>query len=104
MTSQTLALPCPHFASAMEALPDPETVCPTCVEMGSTWVHLRQCLVCGRTGCCDNSPNRHATAHSRETGHALIRSAQPGEQWAWCYPDEAFFVPGEDGGWALFEE
>ena len=104
MTSPVLTLPCPHFASAMADLPDPETVCPTCVEMGSTWVHLRQCLVCGRTGCCDNSPNRHATAHARETGHALIRSAQPGELWAWCYPDEAFFVPGDDGGWALFEE
>jgi CPA2 family monovalent cation:H+ antiporter-2 len=97
-------LPCPHFATAMADLPDAETVCPSCVEMGAQWVHLRQCLVCGRTGCCDNSPNRHATSHSQESGHALIRSAQPGEQWAWCYPDEAFFIPGDDGGWALFEE
>jgi hypothetical protein len=100
-----LSLPCPHFASALPPpVPDAETVCPACVEMGSSWVHLRQCLVCGRTGCCDNSPNRHATAHAHETGHALIRSAQPGEQWAWCYPDSAFFVPGEDGSWAIFEE
>ena len=104
MTSPAVALPCAHFASAMADLPAAESVCPTCVEMGSSWVHLRQCLVCGRTGCCDNSPNRHATAHAHETGHALIRSAQPGEQWAWCYPDEAFFVPGESGGWELFEE
>jgi len=104
VTSPAVALPCPHFASAMADLPAPDNVCPTCVEMGSSWVHLRQCLICGRTGCCDNSPNRHATAHSHETGHALIRSAQPGEQWAWCYPDEAFFVPGEGGGWELFEE
>ena len=99
-----MSLPCPHFATAMADLPAAMTECPTCVEMGSTWVHLRQCLVCGRTGCCDNSPNRHATAHSNETGHALIQSAQPGEKWAWCYPDSAFFIPGEDGGWALFEE
>ncbi len=96
-------LPCPHFAAAIEVDP-PLDVCPTCVEMGSSWVHLRQCLICGRTGCCDNSPNRHASGHAAETGHALIRSAQPGEQWAWCYPEEAFFVPGADGGWERFEE
>ena len=99
-----MSLPCPHFATAMADLPPYLDVCPTCVEMGSEWVHLRQCLVCGKTGCCDNSPNRHATAHANETGHALIRSAQPGEIWAWCYPDSAFFVPGDDGGWELFEE
>ena len=58
-----MSLPCPHFATAIE-VDDPLDVCPTCVEMGSTWVHLRQCLVCGRTGCCDNSPNRHASRHA----------------------------------------
>ena len=99
-----MSLPCPHFATAMADLPPAGNDCPSCVEMGSQWVHLRQCLVCGRTGCCDNSPNRHATTHANETGHALIQSAQPGEKWAWCYPDNAFFIPGEDGGWALFEE
>ena len=85
-------------------LPDSVDGCEECLKMGDQWVHLRACLSCGHVGCCDSSPNRHATAHSRETGHALIRSAQPGEQWAWCYPDEAFFVPGDDGGWELFEE
>lgn len=99
-----MSLPCPHFATAMVDLPAPATECSTCVAIGSTWVHLRQCLVCGLTACCDNSPNRHMTAHSESTGHALIRSAQPGEIWAWCYPEEAFFVPGEDGGWELYEE
>ena len=99
-----MSLPCPHFATAMADLPSSGDVCPTCVEMGDTWVHLRQCLVCGRVGCCDNSPNRHATAHYHESGHALIRSAQPGELWAWCYPEEAFFIPGDGGGWVLFEE
>ena len=98
-----MSLPCPHFETAIE-VEDPLDVCPTCVEIGSTWVHLRQCLVCGRTGCCDNSPNRHASRHAAEAGHALIRSAQPGEQWAWCFPDEAFFIPGEAGGWERFEE
>jgi uncharacterized UBP type Zn finger protein len=99
-----MSLPCPHFATAMADLPPAAQECASCVEMGSQWVHLRQCLACGRTGCCDNSPNRHATAHSKEADHPIIRSAQPGETWAWCYPEEAFFIPGDDGGWVLFEE
>ena len=49
------------------------------------------CLSCGKVGCCDNSPNRHATAHFHETAHPLIRSAEPGEDWSWCYVDEVFF-------------
>ncbi len=54
-------------------------------------------MVCGKIGCCDNSPDRHATAHFKETGHPLIRSAEPGEDWSWCYVDEVAFViqPGE---------
>ena len=71
--------------------------CSACVEIGATWVHLRQCLTCGRTNCCDMSTNRHATAHFRETGHAMIRSAQPGEDWRWCYPDDRLYVPGPTG-------
>ena len=54
----------------------------------SWWMHLRMCLICGKVGCCDNSPNRHATAHFHEVGHPLIRSAEPGEEWIWCYVDE----------------
>jgi hypothetical protein len=88
----------------MPDLPDVGTSCAECAAIGAQWVHLRQCLVCGNTACCDNSPNRHATHHANTTGHALIRSAQPGEAWAWCYPEEAFFIPGENGGWELFEE
>lgn len=65
--------------------------CPECLASGSTWVHLRMCQTCGQIGCCDNSPNRHATQHHRETGHPIIRSIEPGEQWSWCYPDELLF-------------
>jgi uncharacterized UBP type Zn finger protein len=54
-----------------------------------TWVHLRMCQSCGHIGCCDNSPGKHATAHYQATDHPLIRSAQPGEDWSWCYVDEA---------------
>jgi uncharacterized UBP type Zn finger protein len=74
----------------------PLDVCPACVESGSDWVHLRQCLVCGRMGCCDLSPNRHATAHFTETGHPMIRTAQPDEDWRWCYPDLRLYHPAEE--------
>jgi len=80
--------------------PAPPTVaasgCEACLEEGRhDWVHLRFCQTCGRVGCCDNSPGRHATAHHRATGHPLIRSFEPGEDWWWCYLDEqSFHVPG----------
>jgi uncharacterized UBP type Zn finger protein len=84
---------CEHFEPEPR-VDAPLQVCSSCVEMGSTWVHLRQCLACGRTGCCDESPNRHATAHYRETGHPMIRTAEPGERWWWCYEDDRFYEHG----------
>lgn len=63
-------------------------VCEECVKTGDTWVHLRMCLTCGHIGCCDSSKNKHATRHHRETGHPLVRSIEPGENWVWCYIDE----------------
>ena len=59
--------------------------CASCLAIGGRWVHLRQCLACGRVGCCDDSPNRHARAHAAEAGHPAVRSAEPGEFWAWCF-------------------
>jgi len=73
-------------------LPDPVAGCEECLKTGSWWVHLRMCLECGKVGCCDNSPNKHATAHFHDSGHPLIRSAEPGEDWSWCYVDELFLV------------
>jgi hypothetical protein len=73
-------------------LPDQIPGCEDCLKIGSTWVHLRMCETCGHVGCCDNSPNRHATAHFHETAHPIIRSAEPGEDWSWCYVDEIAFV------------
>jgi hypothetical protein len=64
--------------------------CEECVKIGSNWVHLRTCQTCGVTLCCDSSPNRHATKHAHATGHPVIASAQPGERWLYCYPDDAF--------------
>ena len=62
--------------------------CEECLRDGSTWVHLRMCTSCGHVGCCDSSPHRHASAHFHETGHPVMRSAEPGEDWRWCYIDE----------------
>ena len=62
--------------------------CEKCLAIGQDWEHLRMCHTCGHIGCCDNSPGQHATVHHHETGHPLIRSAEPGEDWSWCYVDE----------------
>jgi uncharacterized UBP type Zn finger protein len=63
--------------------------CEECLQIGSTWVHLRLCLSCGHVGCCDSSPHRHATGHFHQTNHPVIASFEPGERWAWCYVDDA---------------
>lgn len=82
---------CAHLDQATILEPaDPVDGCPDCLAIGSTWVHLRMCHVCGKVGCCDNSPNRHARAHFHATGHPLIRSIEPNEAWSWCYLDETF--------------
>ena len=67
--------------------------CEECLREGGRWLHLRICLMCGHVGCCDSSPNRHATKHFQHTSHPLVRSAEPGERWIWCYVDQ--IVPGE---------
>jgi uncharacterized UBP type Zn finger protein len=86
---------CSHLDQiTIERLPDSIAGCEDCLKIGSSWVHLRMCQSCGHIGCCDNSPNRHATAHFRESGHPIIRSAEPREDWSWCYVDELAFVLG----------
>jgi CPA2 family monovalent cation:H+ antiporter-2 len=65
-------------------------VCPACVAIGEPWVHLRMCMVCGQVGCCNDSKNKHAAAHYAAEGHGLMRSIEPGEEWAYCYVDEKF--------------
>jgi uncharacterized UBP type Zn finger protein len=65
--------------------------CEECLAMGSRWVHLRMCETCGHIGCCDDSPNRHATAHFHTTEHPVMRSAEPGEDWSWCFVDQVAF-------------
>ena len=83
---------CSHLDS-VERLELPELVagCEECLAVGARWVHLRMCQTCGHIGCCDNSPGRHATGHHAASGHPVIRSAEPGEDWSWCYVDELMF-------------
>jgi hypothetical protein len=71
----------------VQELPESVDGCEDCLREGGVWLHLRICLGCGHVGCCDNSPGRHATAHNRASGHPLIRSLEPGEDWSWCYED-----------------
>jgi uncharacterized UBP type Zn finger protein len=66
--------------------------CEECLRDGGVWVHLRVCMTCGHVGCCDNSPGRHATGHFRSESHAIVQSFEPGEDWWWCYLDEAVFA------------
>ena len=82
---------CAHLSSAATQRPNPSSVdgCEDCLAQGArVWAHLRLCTECGHVGCCDSSPNRHATAHHEQTRHPVVRSFEPGEDWMWCYPDE----------------
>ena len=64
--------------------------CADCEAVGGWWLHLRRCAQCGHIGCCDSSPAQHATAHAQATGHPIIRSFEPGEDWFWNYGDSTF--------------
>jgi hypothetical protein len=72
------------------------TGCVECEAAGGWWLHLRRCAQCGHIGCCDTSPSQHATAHFKETGHPVIRSFEPGENWFWSYPSEDFYETGPE--------
>jgi uncharacterized UBP type Zn finger protein len=75
-------------------LPESVDGCQECLALGEGWVHLRICLECGQVGCCDSSPNRHASAHAQQAGHPLIRSLEPGEAWSFCFLDDvALLLP-----------
>ena len=84
---------CGHLGEVRDVQPATPGACEDCLREGTQWVHLRLCLECGHVGCCDNSPRRHATAHFHATSHPIMRSEEPGEDWAWCYPDELFLLP-----------
>jgi uncharacterized UBP type Zn finger protein len=84
---------CTHLDQVeFPALPESIAGCEECLKTGDRWVHLRMCQMCGVIGCCDSSPNQHASRHAREEGHPVMRSAEPGEEWSWCAVDEVMFV------------
>ena len=83
---------CAHLETvAFQPPGDGVAGCEECIATGDRWLHLRMCASCGHVGCCDSSPNKHATAHHRETGHPIVSSAEPGEDWSFCYVDELMF-------------
>lgn len=82
-----MASKCTHLDQVRPVEPRTPEGCEECLKSGDSWVHLRLCVTCGHVGCCDASPNRHATAHHHATEHPIIRSFEPGEEWAWCYTD-----------------
>jgi uncharacterized UBP type Zn finger protein len=90
---------CTHLDTIeITELPEAVDGCVDCLATGGQWLHLRICLECGHVGCCDDSPNRHATAHAREAEHPIIRSLEPGEEWCWCFVDQvAMLIPDVRG-------
>ena len=81
---------CTHLNHIQDVTPSADG-CEDCLKMGDEWLFLRICLTCGYVGCCDNSKNKHATAHFHATSHPMISSFEPNEAWLWCYPDEGYF-------------
>ena len=81
---------CTHIDAIDDVKQPKKRVCDECVKIKGQWVHLRTCQTCGVTLCCDSSPNRHASKHARSVGHPVIASAEPGERWLYCFPDDAF--------------
>ena len=79
---------CTHINTIKNVTPHTTEGCEDCLRIGGRWVHLRLCLECGHVGCCDSSPNKHATKHYHATKHPIIRSFEPGEDWKWCFVDE----------------
>ena len=79
---------CEHLSAVRTVRQPARRECEECVTVGARWVHLRTCQTCGRTLCCDSSPNRHASRHARASAHPVVASAEPGERWLYCYPDD----------------
>jgi uncharacterized UBP type Zn finger protein len=83
---------CTHLDQITAPTPDEVAGCEECLKTGDGWVHLRECRSCGKVGCCDSSPNKHASAHAAESGHPIVSSMEPGEDWSYCYVDDLMFV------------
>ncbi len=91
-----MSQPCRHLDQIRPVTPRTQG-CEECLATGGRWVQLRMCLTCGHVGCCDSSPGKHATRHFEETGHPVMRSAEPGQAWGWCYVDRTQLAPEDIG-------
>ena len=89
-----MSVPCTHLDQIHDVTPRTPNGCEECLQIGDSWVHLRLCLICGHVGCCDSSKNKHATKHFHATGHPIVQSFEPGEDWLWCFVDEVAMEPG----------
>jgi hypothetical protein len=83
---------CTHLDQVLVERPDHVEGCEECLRIGDSWVHLRVCRTCGQVGCCDDSPNRHASRHARSVAHPIITSVEPGEDWSYCFVDDVGFI------------
>ena len=70
------------------------TGCADCEAADGWWFHLRRCAECGHIGCCDTSPSQHASAHAKASGHQIIASFEPGEDWFYSYESDEMFPSG----------
>lgn len=84
---------CTHLDQVRDVEPRTPEGCEECLKIGSKWVQLRLCLVCGHVGCCDSSVHKHATKHFHAAEHPVMRSFEPGDDWGWCYIDELRMEP-----------
>ncbi len=82
---------CAHLDHVTVPRPASVAGCEDCLAVGGRWLHLRVCRSCGHVGCCDSSPNRHASGHAGDSGHPIVTSVEPGEAWSYCYLDDAMF-------------
>jgi len=85
-----MAATCSHLDEILDPPPRADG-CEECLAIGSHWLHLRRCMTCGHIGCCDSSPNKHASKHARTDEHPIVQSFEPREDWLWCYVDEVGF-------------
>jgi uncharacterized UBP type Zn finger protein len=85
---------CTHLDQIRDVTPLTPEGCGECLKTGDRWLHLRLCLTCGGVNCCDSSPNKHATKHFHGSGHPIVQSFEPGEDWIWCFVDELAMEPG----------
>jgi hypothetical protein len=83
---------CTHLDQVLVERPDSVEGCEDCLAIGGWWVHLRVCRTCGHVACCDDSPNKHASAHAHDSSHPIITSVEPAEMWSYCYVDDVAFV------------